>query len=100
MMDERIEYQARWLEEAVNRVTAEANSLAGMVDRADELLGDLLQTAATLHEQLEAVKGKLTPRAEVVEESPVAEAEEVVVEIAKPTPKRRKTKRRKDEQTK
>lgn len=65
-MDERIEYQLRWLEESVNRVMAEAKTLASMVDKGKDLLDDVLNTAAALHMHLEAVKGKLTPKLEVI----------------------------------
>ncbi len=68
-MDERIEWQLSWLEASAATVIAEARTLVSQVEGGEELLEDLLQTAAALHMQLEALKGKLTFKpAEVKEE--------------------------------
>lgn len=68
-MDERVEWQLGWLEQAVSRVIGEAKELAKMVEGGGELVEDLVQTAMALHMQMEAVKGKLTPKSITWEEA-------------------------------
>lgn len=59
-MDERVERQLRWLEEALGRLRIEIMSLAVLVEREIDLPALMMPAISRLEGQLETVKDKLS----------------------------------------
>ena len=94
-MDERIEYQIMWLEEAVSRVDKETKVLAALVAGGQDLVEEIMQTVMALHYNIETVKGKLSAKPVEVKEEvklPDMSGREILpaeVESTKPKPGRK-----------
>jgi hypothetical protein len=59
VMDERVERQLRWLEEALGRLRIEIMSLAVLVEPEVNVVSLMMPTISRLEEQLEGLKGLL-----------------------------------------
>lgn len=94
-MDERIEWQLAWLEEAVARVVREMTVLAGMVASSPDLIAPLEEAALVLDKRLRALREALGPREVALEVEvaaariPAAEISPTAAALTKSKPRRR-----------
>jgi hypothetical protein len=88
-MDERVEWQMRWLEEAVARVRWETGRLALIVVGDPDLIAPLKETALVLVGQMKALREALDQRELEVEEevATAAPAVPVAALAAAPAPR-------------